>query len=116
MPFRRLIFILLAALGMLFPTKASASETPSNSSLESINQTDHRPQWQDVGLCDILAVTGGSTVTPPSTVRQVHDSPSTATVTTQAAQVRHCSSLRLASLGHSYTVRGYLYLVRCLRL
>ena len=50
--------------------------TPNTSSTTDYNlyQThDDRPQWQDLGLKDILMVEGQSTVTAPNPVRPLHD-------------------------------------------
>ena len=116
MSFRRLIFITLAAIGLLLPTKVSAVVAVPDCTVGSIDQTDDRPQWKDIGMCDVLAVTGGSTVAPPTTVRVVHDSPSGTSVTSHTAQTRHYSALRLAAYSHCRTVSGYIYLIRCLRL
>ncbi|MBP5341298.1 MAG: hypothetical protein J6Y52_02925, partial [Bacteroidales bacterium] len=69
MSFRRLIFIMLAAIGLLLPTKVSAVETVPRSTLQSIDQNNDRPQWSDLGMEHILAVSGQSTVAPPSPVR-----------------------------------------------
>lgn len=98
------------------PVKAAATETAPTGTLESIDQTVHRPQWQDIGMCDVLAVTGGSTVTPPKTVRLVHDSTSGTSVTTHTSQVaaKHSPSRSLRTTHR--TINGYLYLIRCLRL
>ncbi|MBR5093237.1 MAG: hypothetical protein IKX32_07195 [Bacteroidales bacterium] len=82
----------------------------------SIDRTDDRPQWQDVKMCDVLAITGGSTLTPPTTVRVVHDSPAGTAPTTQTANARHYSIQRLSAYRHCRTVSGYIYLIRCLRL
>ena len=82
----------------------------------SIDCTDDRPQWQDVKMCDVLAVTGGSTLTPPTTVRVVHDSPSGIAPASHAAAARHYSVQRPSAYSHRRTVSGYIYLIRCLRL
>lgn len=67
-------------------------------------------------MCDILAVTGGSTLTPPTTVRVVHDGPTGIAPTSQAAAARHYSVRSLLAYSHHRTVNGYIYLIRCLRL
>lgn len=82
----------------------------------AINHTNDRPQWKDVGMCDLLAVTGSSTLTPPTTVRVVHDSPSGTVTSAQAVGTRHYSVRRMSAYSHSRTVCGYIYLIRCLRL
>lgn len=116
MSYKRLIFILLAVIGLLLPTKVLAATEVPECMLESVNPYCNRPQWQDIGMYDILAVSGGSSVAPPTTVRVVNDSPSGATASTQTAQARHYSIMRLATHGYHRTVSGYIYLIRCLRL
>lgn len=116
MSVRRLIFTVLAAIGLLLPTGVSAAEAVPNCTLESVDQNSNRPQWRDVGMCDVLAVVGGSSVAPPSTVRVVHDSPSGTSVTMQTAQLRHYHSLRPVTYSCCRTISGYIYLIRCLRL
>lgn len=113
---KRLVFIAVAFASLLLPTKVSAVETESACTLESIDQTTDRLQWQDVAMCDMLVVTGGSSVAPPTTVRVVHDSPSGTTTSTTSAQLRRYRSLRLAACGHRPIVSGYIYLIRSLRL
>ena len=78
--------------------------------------SENLPQWQDVGMCDILAVTSGSTLTPPTTVRVIHDSPVGNIVLAQAAQARHHSRQGLSAYGYHRVVNGYIYLIHCLRL
>lgn len=115
MLFKRLIFIAFASMYLLFPAGVSASEGCLHSEA-GINRTDDRPQRQDVGMNDILAVTGGCTLTPPNTVRVVHDSPTGTVATSQAAQLRHYSKLMLLPCSRLRAVNGYIYMIRCLRL
>ena len=100
----------------LLPTSVSAADTGNDCALESVDQTNDRPQWQDIGMCDMLAVTGGSTVAPPVTVRVVHDSPSGTSVTPQTIQLRHNSAQRLTANIQRRPVNGYIYMIHCLRL
>lgn len=116
MSFRRLILTILAAISLLLPTSVLAAESGSRMEEASINRTDDRPQWQDVKMRDVLAVTSSSTLTPPTTVRVVHDSPAGTAPATQAANTRHYSIQRLSAYKHCRTVSGYIYLIRCLRL
>lgn len=115
MSYRRLILTLIAAICLLLPTQKSVA-VESNHVKAGINCTDDRPQWQDLGMCDVLAVTGGSTLTPPSTVRVVHDSPAGTIPTAQAAQARQYNVQRLLAYSHRRIVSGYIYKIRCLRL
>lgn len=87
------------------------------STCATIEGTGHNvPQWQDIGMCDVLAVTGGSTLTPPPTVRVVHDSPSGTAPTTHESGARHYSVKQLSVCSHHRTISGYIYIIRCLRL
>lgn len=74
MSFKQLICILLSAIGLLLPKSVSAvggmpmvfqAENPS----QRIVHTDQCPEWGDLGLGNILAVSGQTTVVPPSPVR-----------------------------------------------
>lgn len=101
-----------AVVAMDTPRQVSAGVlSPS-----TIERTDDWPQWQDVGMCDVLAVTGGSTLTPPTSVRVVQDSPAGTVTTAQAAQSRCYSVKRLSAYCHHHLVDGYIYLIHCLRL
>ena len=113
-----LMLLLLCLMGWQAPVVA-AKEIPiqeGSTNASSIDCTDDCPQWQDVKMCDVLAVTGGSTLTPPTTVRVVHDSPSGIALASHAAAARHYSVQRPSAYSHRRTVSGYIYLIRCLRL
>lgn len=113
-----LMFLLLCLMGWQSSVTA-AIEIPiqdAGANASSIDRTDNRPQWQDVGMCDVLAITGGSTLTPPSTVRVVHDGPAGTTPTAQAAQALQYNVQRLLAYSHRRIVSGYIYMIRCLRL
>ena len=63
---------------LFFLSSEAFAQTPapntSSRSDNNLHQThDNRPQWQDVGLKDILMVEGQSTVTAPNPVRPLHD-------------------------------------------
>ena len=117
MSYRRFILLIVAAMWLLLPTNVSAVESDaSHSTLESIDRTNNRPQWQDIGMCDVLAVTGGSTLTPPTTVRVVHDGPTSIAPTSQASTARRYRLLRQSAYSQRRTVNGYIYKIRCLRL
>ena len=83
---------------------------------ETIARTDNRPQWHDLGMTDLLAVTNTSTLTPPPTENVGHDSPTGTASAAQSAQARHYSVARLLTRTPSRSVSGYIYLIRCLRL
>lgn len=114
----RIILLLLCLMNWQAPVVA-AVETPlqkHEATSASVDRTDDLPKWQDVKMHDVLAVTGGSTLTPPTTVRVVHDSPAGTVPTAQTAQSRHYSIQRLLACSHRRTVSGYIYKIRCLRL
>ena len=116
MNLKRLTLILLAVIALLLPTQSMAAETTTQYTLESINPFNNRPQWQDIGLYDVLAFTGNSTVTVPTTVRVAHDSPTGTTTGATETLGRHYKTLRAATHRSRHTVRGYIYLICCLRL
>ncbi len=82
----------------------------------SVDRPADRPQWQDIGMRDVLAITGGSSLTPPTTVRVVHESPVGFAPSLQSAVTRHYGFQSLSAYSHCRAVRGYIYLIRCLRL
>ncbi|MBR6844850.1 MAG: hypothetical protein IKM79_07125 [Bacteroidales bacterium] len=108
--------ILLLLCMMAWQTSAVAAVETRVHEGVLIDRTDNSPHWQDVGMHDVLAVTGGSTLTPPTTVRVVHDSPAGTTPTAQAIGTRHCCIQRLSTCRNRRTISGYIYLIRCLRL
>lgn len=113
-----LVFMLLCLSG--WQTSAVAAVGVSDQERmgppSSINRTDDRPQWQDVKMHDALAVTSSSTLTPPTTVRVLHDSPSGIVPASHAAQARHYNVQRLLAYSHRRIVCGYIYKIRSLRL
>ena len=113
-----LLLLLFCLMGWQSPVVA-AVDVPikgGEANASSIDRTNDRPQWQDVKMCDVLAVTGGSTLTPPTTVRVVHDSPAGIAPAAHATAARHYCNQRLSAYSHPRTVIGYIYLIRCLRL
>ena len=78
-------------------------------------QTDC-PQWGDIGMYDLLAAPPGVSLTPPTTVRVVSNSPVgiTPTVNPHRLGYAHVLTLRPVSSGHVQS--GYIYLLSCLRL
>ncbi|MBQ6046080.1 MAG: hypothetical protein IJL38_00460 [Bacteroidales bacterium] len=117
MSYRRFILFTIAALCLLLPTNVSAVQrNASGISSESIGRTDNAPQWQDIGMNDVLAVTGSTSIVPPTTVRVVHDSQASTAPTAQMAQARHYKPLRLTTHSSRPMKGGYIYLIRCLRL
>lgn len=113
MQFNRLT-ILLVALLWLMP--AQAGNTPERGAELSGGTGVHRPEWADMGMCDVLAVTSCSTLTPPTTVRLVHNTP---TGFASSVAVRHMpvgGRLPQRTDRHPYVHRSCIYLLHCLRL
>lgn len=66
MSFRRLIFLMLVAMGLLFPTRASAEEAAHRSTVQSIDQNSNRPQWTYITLLLITVARASLMVSTPS--------------------------------------------------
>lgn len=113
MRFKKLILLMLA-LVWLVPCKA---ETPSVPTAKLVDKTcAERPQWSDMGMYDLLAAPGAASLTPPSTVRIVSNGAS-ATVPAGGVHHRIYASPTVRPLVHPTNIhRGYIYLLRCLRL
>lgn len=113
----RLILLLLCVVGWQTSVAQTENHSCQNIANATLNGTrDNTPQWQDIGMCDVLAITGGSTLTLPTTVRVVHDSPAGIAPASHAAAARYYNVQRLSAYIHRRTVSGYIYLIRCLRL
>ena len=113
MRYKKLI-ILLFALLCLMP--AQAGNAPERSAELSVGSGVHRPEWVDLGMCDVLVVNSCTSLTPPTTVRHVHDTP---TGFAPSVAVRHIpagSRLLLRADKRPYVQRSRIYLLRCLRL
>lgn len=113
MRYKKLIILLFALLGLM---PAQAGNTPERSAELSVGTGVHRPEWVDMGMCDVLAVTSGSTLTPPTTVRLVHDTPTGFATSVAVRQMPIGSRLILRADTHPYVHRSCIYLLRCLRL
>lgn len=122
---KRLIFILLAAIWLLLPTRVSAVEAMPKCTLESIDHNSDRPQWSDLGLEDILPVSGQSNITPPSPVQLASQGRRLANGNSHSAGVSPVTAWQTA--GSYYTVHnaarlyalratGYIYIIQRLRL
>ena len=122
---KRLIFILLAAIGLLLPTKLSAVEAMPKCTLESIDHNSDRPQWSDLGMEDILPVSGQSNITPPSPVQLASQGRRLANGNSHSAGVSpvtawqtagsYCIVHNAARL-HASRATGYIYIIQRLRL
>ena len=108
------LILLMLALVWLVPCKA---ETHSQSAAKLVDKTcAERPQWTDMGMHDLLAAPGASSLTPPNTVRIVSNG-SSATVAVGGVHQRLYGLATVRPLAHpTRTLRGYIYLLRCLRL
>ena len=127
MHYRLLIFIMLAAVCLLLPIRISAAVETDAHSIESINRTNDRPQWDDLGMKNIMVVGGQSNINA-SPVRLAcqgrrpagSNSHSTGIDSTLAMRmVRHCRYAQEAcgiSCIAGAGTRKYLYHIHCLRL
>lgn len=113
MQFKRLT-ILLVSLLWLIPVQAG--NTPERNAELSVGTDVHRPEWVDMGMCDVLAVTSSSTLTPPTTVRLVHDTPTGFASSVAARHMPVGSRTLLRADKRPYVQRSCIYLLRCLRL
>lgn len=120
MHIKKLILLLFATL-WLVPAKAwnapAASDTEARqaASLQA-EEVLHRPQWKDIGMHDVLAVTGVTSLAPPNASRLVHDTPSANAATATLRHAVYNSTTARPSTIHPYVHRGYIYLLQCLRL
>ena len=115
---RRLIYFLLVVVTLLAPTSVSAAEGHILPSQSGISQTDHRPQWDDLGMQNVLAVRGQTTVAQPSTVRLTNNNPAgfgLAGCASQAMRRGWSVPLRRGD-SRLHWRQGYIYLIQCLRL
>lgn len=110
---RKLILLMLALIWFV-PSKA---EMHSSFTGNLVDKTAaERPQWNEMGMCDLLAAPGAASLTPPSTVRIVSHNPSAAAPFVGFQQRMYASSAFLLHSRPNRTHRGYIYLLRCLRL
>ncbi|MBR1549558.1 MAG: hypothetical protein IJ634_02865 [Bacteroidales bacterium] len=113
MHIKRLIILLFATL-WLVPAKAWDTPVPC---AELSDGTDlHRPQWKDIGMHDVLAGTGVSSLTPPNTSRLVHDTPTGYASSTTLRHAVYAAAPEVRAIVRPYVHRGYIYLLQCLRL
>ena len=109
----------------LLPMQVSAADASSSYTLESVNPHHDHPQWSDLGMDQILAVSGQSNITPPSPVRLASQGRRLADGNHHSPDSSHNSVLHMgghyrnvqcAVLFHTLWTKGSLYLIRCLRL
>lgn len=119
MHIKKLIILLLATL-WLVPAKAWNAPAPDTETRHAASlQADellHRPQWKDIGMHDVLAVTGVTSLAPPNALRLVHDTPSANAPTATPRHAVYNSTTARPSALRPYVHRGYIYLLQCLRL
>ncbi|MBR3828930.1 MAG: hypothetical protein IKJ40_06520 [Bacteroidales bacterium] len=113
MQFKKPILLLLALL-WLVPCKAEPHSSPTGRLVD--RTAAERPQWSEMGMCDLLAAPGAASLTPPSTVRIVSHSPSAAAPFGGIHQRIYATAAVLLLPRPNRTLRGYIYLLRCLRL
>ena len=114
MHLKRLILIVFALLvlapSMVFPEPAGkVSEFGVSSDIE-------RPQWSDIGMHDVLAVTSSASLTPPNTIRLLHETASGAFPVPVPRRMLSGFSIPLPQSSCFRFRSGYIYLIRCLRL
>lgn len=110
---KRLTLLLLAIIWLV---PAAHGATPAEYTGVLVERTVERPQWQDIGMCDVLAVSATTALAPPTTARQLTDSASAAAT---ASGMHHATWGRrpcLSKPASSHTHGGYIYMLRCLRL
>lgn len=114
MRFKKLILLMLA-LVWLVPCKA---ETHSRSTAKLVDKTcAERPQWSDMGMYDLLAAPGSASLTPPNTVRIVSNGASSSGTLLGGVHHRLYGLVAVSPhVYHTHIHRGYIYLLRCLRL
>ena len=104
----------MLALLWLVPCKAEPHSSPTGKLVD--RTAAERPQWSEMGMCDLLAAPGAASLTPPSTVRIVSHSPSAAAPFGGIHQRIYATAAVLLLPRPNRTLRGYIYLLRCLRL
>ena len=117
MQIKKLIWLAVALLWIVPAASAVASENavPAEGG-ELKSASIDTPQWKDIGMCDVLAVVGCSSLTAPSPVRLPHNTPSSAVASSSERHIAH--NLRVAAQ-HAVPNRvthGGIYTLRCLRL
>ena len=110
---KKLILLLLAIL-WLVPVRAD--DVPGRDAELSVSTDVQRPEWVDLGLCDVLAVGGSTSVAAPTTVRLVHDTPSACVPSVSACHTLFARQAVKAICARPCIHRSYLYMLRCLRL
>lgn len=116
---RTYLTALVAALVWLLVGMPVASAMPGGhvpAAAETLQATGcDRPQWEDLGLEDLLLPVSQPSVEAPTTLRHVHENAHYEPLASaQRLRLPSCVALRSA-LPHR-AVPGYLYLLLCLRL
>ena len=114
MNIKRLI-ILLLAWACLAPA-AVAHITSSRCAELSVAKESARPQWTDIGLHDVLVAVNGVSLTPPTTVRLVHNTSAGYVSTGTVHHTEYAKTIYLKTNVHHCVHRYSIYLLRSLRL
>ncbi|MBR1784931.1 MAG: hypothetical protein IJ760_05780 [Bacteroidales bacterium] len=75
-----------------------------------------RPSWEDMGMCDVLAVPCGQSLTPPSTSRLLPGNQAGGSAQAQVLTRLFASARSHGFPPRSHTRGGFIYLLRRLRL
>ena len=122
---KRLIILVFAVIWLLSPTKSAEAEAAATCTLTSVDHDIERPQWGDLGMENVLAAGGQSTVAAPTPVRLASNGrrvqggncqmPSDSFSVTERTDGSGVFVLHASFIGFAYT-SGYLYIISCLRL
>ena len=111
--FRKLLLLLLATVWL---APVAMAQQRADDAVLSVADEPSAPQWTDIGMHDVLAAGSTTTLTPPTTVRLVHDTPSTAAPHPADRQAAFAATRTAVTSAHLFARKGYIYLLRCLRL
>ena len=112
--FRSVILLLLLLMG--WQGNVVAQPHTAEGVVPSVGcERDERPQWEDLGLEDLLVTVSQPSVSAPTTVRVVHEQGAALFRFAVACHRMFRSPSVAASTPHRASP-GYLYLLLCLRL
>ncbi len=111
---KRLILFLFAAL-WLIPFAAEATDMPCRHT-GSISRPVDEISWDDIGMRDLLAANGQSVVAPPTTMRTHQDATPDVCPTAPTLLTVRYRTFRTHLAHRALWMRGYIYLIQCLRL
>lgn len=111
---RHLLWMVL--LGVCLVPQGVRAQAPQEPAT-TLSQTEpQRPEWQDVGLHDLLMSGGQSALTLPTAHRTPHQPSPGLNAAAAAQQVRTSQFAPPVGHPHPRQARAYLHLLRCLRL